>query len=370
MSGTVDDRVRDRFRREFELGDDVAAVLRRIVAEEAPLAGDAERAAVVDRLRALVVGWGRLEALLDDPLVSDVLVNGGGEVFVECRGVIRPTQLQIPRDELMAVIERIIGPLGLRFDRSNPIVDGRLPDGSRVSAVLPPLSVDGPVFTIRRFSRVPIGLAGFTDESTASLLADIVGARCNVVVYGGTGSGKTTMLGALAGHIDPRDRILTIEDTAELSLGHPHVVRLEAHPDNGEGAGGATIRDLVRCALRLRPDRILVGEVRGAEALDMVWAMSSGHDGSLSTVHASNALDALRRLETFMLLGDAALPLDAVRSQLAAAVDVLVGVERSVGGERRVAGVHRVVLVDDRLLVRDLRTSAVGDDPAREVSCR
>jgi pilus assembly protein CpaF len=335
-------RIRDRYRTRAEPIDDAVSLLRRLVAEEAPLLADADIAAAVGRLHAEVAGYGPLEPLCRDADVSDVLVNGPGEVWVERSGTLMPSGVMITADEISVIIERVLGPLGLRADRANPIVDGRLPDGSRISVVLPPLAVDGPVVSIRRFGARGFDLAELCDPVLAVRLELDVRARANIVVYGGTGSGKTTLLNSLAGCIPSGQRIVTVEDAAELRLASPNVVRLEARPANGEGAGRVTIRDLVRAALRLRPDRIVVGEVRGAEALDMVWAMSTGHDGSLSTVHANSASDAMARIETFALLADAALPLAAIRAQVVSAIDVLVGIRRLPDGRRRIEHVHRV----------------------------
>jgi pilus assembly protein CpaF len=267
------------------------------------------------------------------------------------------TDLRLEPDSTSAVIERIVAPLGLRVDRSRPLVDARLPDGSRVNAVVPPLAIDGPCLTIRRFGVHRVGLEAFCPPPVAGLLAGLVRRRANVVVSGGTGSGKTTLLNALAAAIDPTERLVTIEDSAELRLPGDHIVRLEARPASPDGLEAVTIRDLVRNALRMRPDRILVGECRGGEALDMVQAMNTGHEGSLTTCHANSPADALHRLETMILLADVGLPLAAVRDQLVSSIDVVVQVARRPGGTRAVIAVAELepeLAAGGRLAVRAL----------------
>jgi pilus assembly protein CpaF len=260
-------------------------------------------------------------------------------VWIERRGALVRTDLELDGRAIEQVIERIVAPLGLRLDRSSPLVDARLPDGSRVNAVWPPLAVDGPYLTIRRFAVRGVTLDDMAPPPLAALLRWAVVGRCNIVITGGAGAGKTTLLNALAAQIPAGERIVTVEDAAELRLPSDHVVRLEARPGNADGVGAVTIRDLVRNALRMRPDRIVVGECRGAEALDMVQAMTTGHDGSMSTCHASSPSDAMRRLETMVLLGDVALPMPAVREQVASAIDLVVHVARRSGGERRVVAI-------------------------------
>ncbi len=320
----------------------VDAVVRRIE----PLLGERGVRSVTRAVLARVQGLGPLDPLLADPVVSEVMVNGGGSVWVERSGRLERTGLRLDPRTVAGLIERIVAPLGLRVDRSAPLVDARLPDGSRVNAVVPPLAVDGPCLTIRRFAAAPIELGAMAAPAVVDLLRWAVAARCNVVVSGGTGVGKTTLLNALAGGIDPGERVVTIEDTAELRLPGDHVVRLEARPANADGVGAVTVRDLVRNALRMRPDRIVVGEVRGAEALDMLQAMNTGHEGSLSTCHANAPLDALRRIETMALMADVDLPLAAVREQLDAAVDLVVHLGRRADGTRRIAAVAEVAAPD------------------------
>ena len=318
-------------------------------------------------------GSGPLEPLLADPLVTDVLVNGGGPVWIERGGVLMETGVVISAREVEALIERIVAPLGLRVDRSSPLVDARLPDGSRVHAVVPPLAVDGPCLTIRRFSTRPVPLSSFCSADVAALLATAVRSGANIVVAGGTGAGKTTLLNSLASEIPIGCRIVTVEDAAELRLPPTcHVVRLESRPANAEGAGRVTVRELVRNALRMRPDRILVGECRGGEALDMLQAMNTGHEGSMTTCHANGCDDALRRLETMVLFAESGLPLAAVQDQLTSAVDLVVHVARRPsldgGAARRIATLAEV-LAEPGVIGRRLRVLArddqVVDEPLR-----
>ena len=312
-----------------------------IAAEEAPLDPEAAQRAIEE-----LIGLGPLEPLLADAQVTDVLVNGHDEVWVERAGELVRTAVSFSGPEaVVAAVERVIAPLGLRLDRASPAVDARLPDGSRLHAVIPPASVDGPVVAIRRFRTTMASLedlvaAGAIDASGAVLLAEAVRERRNLLVCGGTGSGKTTLLNVLSAEIPDEERVVTVEDAAELRL-HGHVVRLESRPPNAEGAGEITLRTLVRHALRMRPDRIVVGEVRGAEAFDLIQAMSTGHAGSMGTVHANGPDEALWRVETLALAGDSRIPEVAVRRMLRAAVDLVVHLERR-AGRRRVVSVARL----------------------------
>ena len=314
-----------------------------LVRREAPLLAAEQVAGVVSRVRARIGGLGPIEPLLADPQVSDVLVNGPGPVWIERSGRLERTALQLDRSAIDLLVERVVAPLGLRADRTTPVVDARLPDGSRVHVVLPPLAVDGPAVTIRRFRAAAIPLGDFCPPAVADLLVAAVDAGLNMVVCGGTGAGKTTLLNALCGHLAFGERVVTVEDTAELRLPGDHVVRLETRPATPDGLAAVEVRELVRAALRMRPDRIVVGEVRGAEALDMLQAMNTGHDGSLSTVHANGTADALRRIETMALMGAIDLPLTAVREQVLGAIDLLVQVVRGPNGARLVAEVAEVV---------------------------
>jgi pilus assembly protein CpaF len=308
-----------------------------------PLLPAAEVDATVARVQARIGGLGPLDPLLTDPEVSEVMVNGPGPVWVERLGRIERTVVVVDTATINQMLQRIVTPLGLRIDPSSPMVDARLADGSRVNAVVPPLAVDGPCLTIRRFRARTVPLAAVAAPPVVALLRWAVARRCNIVVSGGTGAGKTTLLNALASAIGRDERIVTVEDAAELRIPHPHVVRLEARPSSVEGLGAVPIRQLVRNALRMRPDRLIVGEVRGAEALDMLQAMNTGHEGSLSTCHANGPDDALRRLETMVLMGEVSLPLPAVREQLTAAVDLIVQVARQRDGSRRIAVVSEVL---------------------------
>lgn len=357
-------RVRSRVRDEADGISDTHAFVRRAVLEETPLASLSEVQRLSTAVLSELVGLGPLDELCADPAVTDVLVNGPGPVWIERAGRLERTAVDLDLGQIERIIERSMSAIGVRIDRRTPIADGRLADGSRLSVVLPPIALDGPLLTIRRFGARAVHLSEMTEPAVGALLGSCVEDRVNLVVYGGTGSGKTTLLNALGALLPRSERVVVVEDAAELRLPGDHVIRLEARAENVEGVGRVTIRDLVRAALRLRPDRIVVGEVRGPEALDMVWAMSTGHDGSMSTCHANNAVDALARLETFAVLADADLPLPAVRAQVRNAVDVLVGVRRLADGRRRVDAVHRlrrgqeaelVALVTDGVVVGGAR---------------
>jgi pilus assembly protein CpaF len=321
-----------------------------------PLLDLASVARTVGRALARSGGFGPLDAHLDDPAVTEIMINGPGPVWLDRNGRLQPVGY-IDGDDIGLIIERILDPLGLRVDRSAPFVDARLADGSRANIVVPPLAVDGPVVTIRRFSTRTIGLADFGHPTAVDLLARRLAARDTILVVGGTGAGKTTLLNALGGRLDPSERIVTIEDTAELHLPGRHVVRLEARPPNSEGVGAVELRTLVRNALRMRPDRIVVGEVRGPEALDLILALSAGHDGSLATCHAASCEGGLRRLETLALLDGADLSPLAVRSQLVDAVDLVVRVTRS-DGRRRITDIVSVAGDDGRMELSSLWTQS------------
>lgn len=314
-----------------------------LLRDEHPLLPAARLQRLVGELVDEVAGLGPLEPLLADPAVTEVMVNGPGRAFVERAGRLEPVALGLDDEAIVRLVERVVAPLGLRLDRASPIVDARLPDGSRLHAVIPPLAIDGPCVTIRRFGAHRVPVSGFGAAGPAdALLTWAVRAGWNVLVAGATSAGKTTLLNALSGAIGATERIVTIEETAELRLRQPHVVRLEARPANAEGAGAVGVRELVRAALRMRPDRLVVGEVRGAEALDMLQALNTGHDGSLCTIHANSAGDALSRLETLVLLAASGLPLPAVRAQITASVDVVVFVARRPGGMRRIEAIAEV----------------------------
>jgi pilus assembly protein CpaF len=271
------------------------------------------------------------------------MINGPGRAYVERHGRLEPVTLDLDAAAIVHLVERVVAPLGLRLDRASPMVDARLPDGSRLHAVIPPLAVDGPCVTIRRFGARAVELVEFgSGPAAVAFLEWAVGAGWNLLVAGATSAGKTTLLNALSRAIPHIERVVTIEETAELRLAQPHILRLEARPANAEGVGGVTVRDLVRAALRMRPDRLVVGEVRSGEALDMLQALNTGHDGSMSTIHANGTADALARLETLVLMADSGLPLAAVRAQVSASVDAVVFVARRAGGARRVEGIAEV----------------------------
>jgi pilus assembly protein CpaF len=355
------DRLRERLLTETAAG--TAAVpgdvppaerIRALVDREAGVLDALTREDLVARIARRSFGLGPLEPLLADPTVDEVMVNGAGPraaVWVERAGRLERTDVAFATEaDLRHAIERILAPLGRRADESEPMVDARLQDGSRVNVVLPPLAVDGPTLTIRRFRARPISTEDLVSLGTwtpevKDFLARAIAARLNVVVSGGTGSGKTTTLNALSSFIGADDRVVTIEDTAELRLQQPHVVRLESRPANVEGRGEVTTRALLRNALRMRPDRIVVGEIRGGEALDMLAAMTTGHDGSLSTVHAGSPAEALRRIETLALMADLDLPLTAIRDQLADALDLVVHQARTSSGRRHVTAISEVVRI-------------------------
>jgi pilus assembly protein CpaF len=323
--------------RRLRVREEAMAVLR----ERGAILPASDLARVVNQVSDDVVGFGPIEFLLKDPSVTEVMVNGPDDVFVEREGRLErvPDRLFEGEEPVLHLIERIVGPLGLRVDQASPWVDARLPDGSRVHAIVPPLSLRGPVLTIRRFSQVAIEARDLLSASSIGpralrFLAACVRGRANIVISGGAGSGKTTLLGVLSRFIPDEERLITIEDAAELRLAKPHVVSLEARAANVEGRGEITVRHLVRNALRMRPDRIIVGEVRGGEALDMLQAMNTGHEGSLSTAHANSTRHLLWRLETMAMMSDVDLPAAHIRSQVAAAIDVIVQLARLRDGRR------------------------------------
>jgi pilus assembly protein CpaF len=295
-----------------------------------------------------VFGYGPLEQLIGDPTISEVMVNGHGQIWIERDGLLTETALQFADNaQLRRIINKMVGQVGRRIDESSPMVDARLPDGSRVNAIIAPLSLSGPLLTIRRFAADRFDLAelisiGTLSQRSCDFLRWCIQAELNILVSGGTGTGKTTMLNALSAAVPERDRIVTIEDAAELQLKQRHVLRLESRPKNIEGEGEVTIRDLVRNALRMRPDRIIVGEVRGAEALDMLQAMNTGHEGSLSTVHANSPRDALSRIETMVLMAGYDLPLRAIRHNISSALDLILQIERLDDGTRHVTAISEV----------------------------
>src|ERR1043166_8953714 len=319
-----------------------------VLAQDAMPLSAAERERLVNDVQHELFGLGPLEPLLADPTISDILVNSHDTIYIERRGKIEATNVRFKDDEhLMRVIERIVSSVGRRIDESSPMVDARLQDGSRVNAIIPPLSIDGPVLWIRRFGSDRLKMSSLVEfkaltKDIADMLQMTVNARLNILISGGTGAGKTTLLNALSAYIPVDERIVTIEDSAELQLQQPHVVRLETRPPNIEGKGEVTQRDLVRNALRMRPDRIVIGEVRGGEAIDMLQAMNTGHDGSLTTIHATTPRDALSRLETMIQMTGMRLSDRAMRQQVASAINLVVQVARLSDGSRRVTSISEI----------------------------
>jgi pilus assembly protein CpaF len=336
----------------------IAALERVLDRMDAELPAGLDRAALIQELVDEALGLGPLERLLADDAVSEIMVVDAATIFVERNGCVERAPCRFTDDDAVrAVIERIVTPLGRRIDESMPLVDARLPDGSRVNAVIPPLAVKGAAITIRRFCRTALNMEdliarGALSSAMAKLLQRVVIARRNILIAGGTGSGKTTLLNVMATSIGRHERVVTIEDAAELRLGQAHVVSLEARPANLEGKGAFTIRDLVRNALRMRPDRIVVGECRGGEALDMLQAMNTGHEGSMTTIHANSPKEAVARLETLCLMAGVELPLSAIRAQIASSVHVVVQQARFVDGSRRVTAISEVLGLDDDGQVR------------------
>lgn len=315
-----------------------------------------ERRQLVSDVLDELLGLGPIEPLLKDPTITDILINGPQTVFVERGGKLEETRVRFKDDRhLLRIIQKIVSAVGRRIDESAPYVDARLADGSRVNAVVPPLAVDGPLMSIRKFAKTPITMERLTElgsipEDIAQVLAAIVAARRNVLISGGTGSGKTTLLNAMSAYIDGAERIVTIEDSAELQLQQRHIVRLETRPANIEGAGEVTQRDLVKNALRMRPDRIIVGEVRAGEAFDMLQAMNTGHDGSMTTVHANTPRDALSRIEQMIGMSGIDIPVSSSRSQIASAINVVIQVGRLGDGGRRLLSVSEITGMEGEVI--------------------
>lgn len=332
-----------------------------VLAEENLIYTRTNRARLLDWVIADILGFGPLEPLLQDSSITEVMCNGPKKVYIERHGLIEKTNVVFENDShLMRIIDRIVSPIGRRVDEASPMVDARLPSGYRVNATIPPLSLDGPLLTIRKFATTPytsqdlIANGTFTPNMVAFLRA-CVEARINMVISGGTGTGKTTLLNVVSAFIPSRERIITIEDTAELQMKQEHVLRVEKRPPNVEGRGEVTIRQLVINSLRMRPDRIIVGEARGGEALDMLQAMNTGHDGSMTTIHSNSPRDTLRRIETMVLMAGMELPLKAIREQVASAIDLIVHMSRMRDGTRRVVQVAEVQgLEGDTIVMQDL----------------
>ena len=331
------------------LRQEISTMVERLLQEEQAVVNDIERRSLVRDIQHEMLGFGPLELLMADPSVSDILVNSYRQIYVERRGRLELTNVTFTDEKhLLRIIDKIVSLVGRRIDESSPMVDARLPDGSRVNAVIPPVALDGPMVSIRRFAHIPLKMNNLVDDlksltpEMAQVLEGLARSKVNMLISGGTGAGKTTLLNILSGYIPAAERVITIEDAAELQMQQPHVVRMETRPSNIEGKGEITARALVRNALRMRPDRIIIGEVRGAEAADMLQAMNTGHEGSLTTIHANSPRDALTRLENMVGLSNANLPQKAARQQIAAAISVVVQALRLVDGRRRITSIQEI----------------------------
>jgi pilus assembly protein CpaF len=355
-----------------QLSNEIGILVERLLAEEPLVINDVERRSLVRDIQHEMLGLGPLEPLLADPTISDILVNTHARVFVERRGQLQLTDVRFSDEaHLMRIIDKIVSRVGRRIDESSPMVDARLPDGSRVNAVIPPVSVDGPLLSIRRFSVVPLTMADVVTNKTltpemARILEGLARAKVNILISGGTGGGKTTLLNIISGFIPVTERIVTIEDAAELQLQQPHVVRLETRPPNIEGRGEVTQRVLVRNALRMRPDRIILGEVRGAEAMDMLQAMNTGHEGSMATIHANTPRDSLSRLENMVSMAGFNLPPKAARQQISSAITVILQIARLTDGKRKLVSMQEITGMEgDTITMQEIwsfRQSGVGPD--------
>jgi pilus assembly protein CpaF len=330
------------------LQEELRILVERLLSEETLAINEAERKSLVQDIQHEVLGLGPIEPLLADPTISDILVNTNSQVYVERAGKLELTDVRFENDaHLMKIIDKIVSGIGRRVDESSPMVDARLPDGSRVNAIIPPLAIDGPILSIRRFAVTPLAMDDVINGKSltpemAEILAGLVKAKVNLLISGGTGTGKTTLLNILSGFIPHSERIITIEDAAELQLQQPHVVRLETRPPNIEGKGEVAQRALVKNSLRMRPDRIILGEVRGAEALDMLQAMNTGHEGSMTTVHANTPRDALTRLENMVGMAGLNLPPKAMRQQISSAITAVVHVSRLTDGKRKITSIQEI----------------------------
>jgi pilus assembly protein CpaF len=333
---------------EEQVKEELKHLVEKLLQEEDVVINDLERKNLVRDVQYEMLGYGPLEPLLADPSVSDILINTYKKVFIETKGKLVETDIKFDSDaHLMRILDKIVSRVGRRIDESSPMVDARLPDGSRVNAIIPPLAIDGPIVSIRRFAKIPLTMENIVNFKSitpdmAQLLEGVAKAKLNILISGGTGGGKTTLLNILSGFIDKDERIVTIEDAAELQLQQPHVIRLETRPPSIEGKGEVSQRALVRNALRMRPDRIILGEVRGAEAFDMLQAMNTGHEGSMATVHANTARDALHRLENMLGMANANMPARAMRSQISSAITVVVQIARLTDGRRVVASIQEI----------------------------
>ena len=355
------------------LRHEIATMTQQLLQGEQAAINESERGMLIRDIQHEMLGFGPLELLMADPTVSDILVNSWRQVHVERHGRLEKTDVSFSDERhLMRIIEKIVSLVGRRIDESSPMVDARLPDGSRVNAVIPPVAIDGPMVSIRRFAHVPLQMNDLVGDAyrtltpdMAALLRGLVQAKVNIVISGGTGAGKTTLLNILSGYIPEAERVVTIEDAAELQMQQPHVVRLETRPPNIEGRGEVTQRALVRNALRMRPDRIIIGEVRGAEAFDMLQAMNTGHEGSLTTIHANTPRDALSRLENMVGMANLNLPHKAARQQIASAITVIVQVLRLVDGRRKVVSIQEITGMEGEVItmqeISGFRQTGLGE---------
>jgi pilus assembly protein CpaF len=339
-----------------QIRNELKSLVETLLEEEGSVVNDVERRTLTRDIQNEMMGFGPLEELLADPTVSDILVNTYKQIYVERRGKLELTDVVFFDDaHLLKIIDKIVSRVGRRVDESSPMVDARLPDGSRVNAIIPPLAIDGPCMSIRRFSAVPLKMEDLVGHRSltpdmAEMLEGLARSKINILISGGTGSGKTTMLNVLSGYIDHSERIVTIEDAAELQLQQPHVVRLETRPPNIEDKGEVTQRALVKNALRMRPDRIILGEVRGGEALDMLQAMNTGHEGSMATLHANTPRDALTRLENMISMAAAGLPTKAMRQQISSAIGVVVQIGRLIDGKRKVLSILEITGMEGEVI--------------------
>jgi pilus assembly protein CpaF len=355
------------------LRTEIAAMAERLLDEEQAALNELERRSLIRDIQHEMLGFGPLELLMADPTVSDILVNGYNRIFVERKGRLELSPVRFADEKhLLRIIDKIVSLVGRRIDESSPMVDARLPDGSRVNAVIAPVALDGPMMSIRRFAHIPLKMANLVGDlhtltpDMATMLEGLCKAKVNMIISGGTGAGKTTLLNILSGFIPPAERVITIEDAAELQLQQPHVVRMETRPTNIEGKGEITQRALVRNALRMRPDRIIIGEVRGAEAVDMLQAMNTGHDGSLTTIHANNPRDALARLENMIGMANLNLPHKAARQQIASAITVVIQGLRLIDGRRKITSIQEITGMEgDVITMQEIfafRQTGVGAD--------
>ena len=341
-----------------KLRHEIAVMVGRLLQDDQAVINDIERASLIRDIQHEMLGFGPLELLMADPTVSDILVNSYHQVYVERRGRLEMTDVTFTDERhLLRIIDKIVSLVGRRIDESSPMVDARLPDGSRVNAVIPPVAIDGPMVSIRRFAHIPLQMADLTGDALktltpemANVLQALIRSKVNILISGGTGAGKTTLLNILSGYIPESERVVTIEDAAELQMQQPHVVRMETRPMNIEGRGEITARALVRNALRMRPDRIIVGEVRGAEAFDMLQAMNTGHEGSLTTIHANSPRDAISRLENMIGMANLNLPHKAARQQIASAITVVIQVLRLIDGRRKMTSIQEITGMEGEVI--------------------